>query len=213
MIARLAEEKLRWGGPPSAPAVSPPAEPPPNAEPSRQASDSATIGAVATGASAVLTPRQALETAIADDPAELGNYLALARLLAEQGAFEQGLLWLDRAERNCAQRSAVQQARERLQAERAEAAAQAARHRRGAKPSRGPRRSYWLEFLLGTAVAALVLQLIPGAQAWAVEFGQRHLRGILIAVNVLVLLALVWWNQRVGRAGSEAGNDSQKGER
>jgi tetratricopeptide (TPR) repeat protein len=198
MIARLAEEKIRWAGvsvakdEPTGPAVQPggAAASDPDGGRSTAGPQESDLPRIA------MTPRQELETAIADNPADVGGYLSLVALLVEQGEFDGAERWLERAERNCAQRSTVQRARESLEAERAEAIAAAERDRRDAgeqKPSRG---FPWLEVLLVAALAGLLVQLIPGWQSGVKEFGERHLRAILIALNIAIIVALIWWNQR-----------------
>jgi tetratricopeptide (TPR) repeat protein len=196
MIGRLAEEKLRWAAAPEArdprQAASPTvAEAAAGDEPPTAAS-----GAQGAPPRVELTARQQLESAIVDAPADVGNYLALAKLLVEQGEFDQAERWLERAERNCAQRAAIQQARENVQTQRAAAAAALERQQRDRQRRTTPRGVPWLEMLLVAAFAGLVVQLVPGWQAGLAEFGRRHLRALLIVLNVVVLLALVWWNQR-----------------
>lgn len=148
-------------------------------------------------AALTLSPQQRLERAIEADPADVQSYLKLAELLCEAGYHEKALGLLTRAERNCAQVSLVQDARNKVAALHRQALEEAAeierqkKLRAEAKPLRMP----WLELVLGIAGVFLMFQLFPswGQVVWTTLV--NHARLAIFMLNVVILALLILWRQ------------------
>lgn len=144
-----------------------------------------------------LTPRQRLEKAIRDDPAEVINYLKLSQVLCDDGYFEKAEELLAQAIHNCAQTSVVQEALRKVQVLHADATRAAAeierqkQRRAQGKPLRVP----WLELILTAAGAILVLQLVPSWRDAVLNVLTAHIQVVLIVMNVVVLAGLIGWRQ------------------
>jgi tetratricopeptide (TPR) repeat protein len=148
-----------------------------------------------------LSPRQSLEQAIQQDPADVENYFMLAELLCNMGQLDLAEAILARARTNCAQTSAIDQRLEGVQRRRAELVLAAANEERSKqlRAARQALRFPWLEVSLVGAGAALILQLVPSWQAGLTSFLVDHLQAVLLAANAMLVLGLIlfWqWGRR-----------------
>lgn len=200
MITQLAEDKIHFAGRHTKEGSSP-KEKGRSDDRKTRTQESSEQGMDATRSHVVdsvqLTPRQRLEKAIRDDPADVTNYLELSRVLCEAGYFEKAEELLGQALHNCAQIGVVQDALRRLKllhADATRAAAEIERQkqlRAQGKPLRVP----WLELILTAAGGILVLQLVPSWRDAVLNALTNHIQVVLIVMNVVVLAGLIGWRQ------------------
>ncbi len=177
MIVQLSEEKRKYpGGRPPMGARQPGSAPGVSAKES--SSEEAT--------EALLSPRQRLEQAIADNPQDVSNYLELADLLALKDLYQEAESTLMRGMAACGEQPELKNQLAQIRTLRFEQEQAAAEARRKAelKRQQRPFRMPWLEAILALAALALALQLFPpvAAATWQViDVRQWSRTGWLIA--------------------------------
>jgi tetratricopeptide (TPR) repeat protein len=185
MVAQLYEEKLKYANGQPAPIQ-------------RQVEEVGELTGEAPsdeGASdVVLTPRQQLERAIAENPSEASNYLQLADLLGESEQFENAEAMLLRGIAACGEVPLLTRRLQRVRELLVKRNMTAAESRR-AKAEKDARQFHvpWLELVLASAVALLILQIIPSTAEWLQGLFDvsQWSRTRWIVLNMYVLLLLV----------------------
>ena len=166
-------------------------------DPDQDARDNAAEVIGADAPTAPLSPRQQLETAIRKNPADLTNYLQLAKLLCEMELFEAAQGTLHKALENCAQQQTIHDALEEVNRQRAMAAELAAEAgRRAQLRKKRDTRTSLLAVALGLAVVVLFFQLFPQVWTALVEKVGGSVRATLILGNIGVLAVLIWLRMR-----------------
>lgn len=195
MISRLAEERMKYPG----------GKPPAGAKSLGQATgieEQTTKEIRETQGMQVppeipLTPRERLERAIEEDPADVSNYLKLSELLCEMEHFENAERTLMRAMEYCAQRQLIEDKLATVRAQRNATESKAAELQRQ-KELRAQRKGFrmpWLELLLVGAGVALLFQFMPSWWDTLSQKAMAHAQVLLIALNVVVLVTLILWRQ------------------
>ena len=141
-----------------------------------------------------LTPRQKLEQAIAQDRANQANYLNLAAILMESNQWNAAESVLSRAIAACGEQTALRERLNRVHYLRADEQRQLADERAAKRRADNPPiRIPWLEMALASALAFLVLQLVPraGAAALRTMDYRRWSSSIWLLLNVAIVLGLI----------------------
>ena len=189
MIDQLQQEKLKYPG--GRPPVSAKVE---TGRAQFSSADSAKLSQSPNDApDVVLSPRQQLESAIANDPHDLANYLELAKLLVDDERYCEAEGLLNRAMAACGENAIVAERLRQIESLRTQhevdiAEAQRKEIERQNRPFRMP----WLELGLALAAVALVLQLFPpvAAASWKIVDFRHWSRAGWFAANIAALLIL-----------------------
>jgi uncharacterized protein (TIGR02996 family) len=186
MISELNDKKQKYpGGRPPASDRTPKPEPAPTA----------TAEAAAESMELTLSPRQALERAIAAEPHDVSNYLELADLLAQSEQFQEAEATLMRGTATCGEHPSLLDRLRDVQLLRSqhELAAVEARRQAELMRQKRPFRMPWLETFLALAALALIMQFFPpvASATWkTLDFRHWTRTGWFVA-NALALLVLL----------------------
>jgi hypothetical protein len=147
---------------------------------------------------ALLSARQKLERAIADDPTNVELYLELSELLIDEHRLIEAEEVLQRCIATCGEEPRVRAKIDRIHQIRAEEQAAILASKKRQRKRRSLRLP-WLEMVLTGAAIALIMQVAPKVMSGMASFMQNNARILLFLANVAFVVLVFFlrkWSRR-----------------